>query len=214
MNEFWQKISEWAWHEIFLNDRVITKIPKKPLNIKEIWNLLLFAKDFFWKYILDTVIKSYWDKYILEQPFINWEHVSVDNLSQVLIEFEKLLELHSNSIIDNWIWLDFVWLEWAIKWWLYDLSKYKWTKFDYIIITPFLKKLSKTFSIFSKVYYFWEKWTLPELANVMIDTNWDLKVIDLSLINFKSNNLEEKVRANVIEWWNKYFLKKYFNIIY
>jgi len=210
------KLSEWAGHKIFFNKKwKIIKIPKRlQENYKNTKELIEYAKNYFGKYIHDTLIYPYWkDSYILEQDFIDWKHLAPEDLLQNWIkeEFQKIIDLHNESIAKNWIWLDLVWYEWAIKWTLYNLYKYKWTIFDKYIITPFFKLLArKRTDIYWKILDFWKSWCSPELANIMIDKDNNIKIIDLSLTSKKWLWMKAKVRAQTIELYNKFYLKKYY----
>ena len=236
-----QKISEWMWHEVFLNNWKIIKIPKKPWNIEEVNKLVDYARKRFLNVMADTEVKEVQgNSYIIEQEFIMWENLNTENIQYVLDKFYELLELHLNSIKDKWIWLDFVWLEWSIKsilsgkindnlkldWTLLEIfikifilsmnlivKKSKLTFVDYKIIRPIIKKIPED-SMYWKLLDLWENWSRPELANFMIDNNWYIKIVDISLTNMKSKNIKERFRSIFIEKWNKIILKEYFWITY
>ncbi len=57
--------------------------------------------------------------------------------------------------------------------------------------------------------------TKPEMANVLHGTSRThegLFVVDMSLINTTSEGCTERMRAHVIDWWNRRTLSKYFGI--
>lgn len=205
-------IAEGLWHKVYKVDERVRKIPKNSRTIFEVSSEIQYFMDYFWKYALETVIIWNWDIYMLEQPYFDGEHLSILNIIEVENEFIKLLELHKLSLKENGKWLDLVGLEWWIKWFLHIIRKYKWTHLDSNFITPLLKKLSKKYSYLSKMYFFWENGSIPELANIMINSEGDIKIVDISITEQKE--FLWIIRAKVIEAYNKYYLKRFFWIIY
>jgi hypothetical protein len=197
------KISEWAGHMVFRYWNRVIKTPKKwsqIINGPWVQRCVDYARNRFWKFVPDTKVEiSHWT-YRISQKFIEGVHINPENIKTVLSDFNELMKLHIQSLTDEWIWLDFVWLEWALKASLSRLRKYRWTIIDRYFILPILKWATKKWS-FYKIVEFWEQWPKPELANIMIDNNGNIFIVDLSLT--------EK-HTWVIEMYNRYYLKKYF----
>jgi hypothetical protein len=207
------KISEWAGHQVFRDWNRITKIPKAwstLINGPWVQRCIDYARDRFWRFVPDTTVEiSNWT-YRISQKFIEGVHINPENIKTVLSDFNELMRLHSQSLIDEGIWLDFVWLEWALKASLFHLKKYRWTIIDKYFISPLLERVSKTWA-FYKIVEFWEQSSVPELANIMIDNDGNIFVVDLSLTEKHTwVNAIVRTRARIIEMYNRHYLKKYF----
>lgn len=210
-----EKFSEWMWYKIYLDEWCIIKKPKKRWNINEISRLIDYSKERFFSVMIDTEIETekFNNNYIIRQPYIEWEHINIYNIWLIENEFEKLLKLHSDSIDENWIWFDFVWLEWSIKWVLSVFSKYfQYTIFDKLIISPILKVLSNRDDLYWDMLTFWEQNIPPELSNFIIDQNNKIKYVDTDLIDLYNTNMSTVIHGKVIEWWNKKYIFYFFNI--
>jgi hypothetical protein len=211
------KFSEGAGHIVYREWNLVFKHPKKWeafINWSQVQRNIEYARERFWKFIPDTRVNVQQGTYVIEQKYIQWEHISPDNVGASIAQIHELLELHTKSIKDNGIGLDFVWLEWAIKSTLFNLKKYRGSSIDKYVISPILFWLSKKWE-FTKVHDLWEQWTTPELANIMRDKDDNIFVVDLSLAeNHTWASLISRARARIIEVYNKHYLSKYFGITY
>lgn len=232
MDQLGEQLWEGAGHRIYQHpsdaDRVI-KVPRSTqigLPYERVAADLQICRERFSQWLPKTEVEAdHQSGYrVIQDKVPQARHVRPSDLLQGNIkgEVDKLMEANRSSLAIDGIGLDFIGLEGSAKCILANRRHKKNSQWDRYFMTPLLKFAVRMKHKYPNLLFpkeslnWWEADELyPEISNLIIETRDGtdhLHIIDLSLVHTRSNSMKEKIRSAVLQWWNRKYLKKNFDL--